>query len=857
MLPAVVDQIVWMIKEELRRSGGDVRRAADQYVNAIVTNAVLSARGRLDVRQRDASKAFFVVSNDPTGYLNDNRSNSSWSQQARQLSVKYTDSQRQQRSNDDDDDYDDDDDSDISTVNEDQDSEVVRERSRRMKDRDESRRECDRTRDQDSEKHQSSTSKVSDEGGQLRADRNKKDKTRSGDGKQKPELDGRRKLKDRGQQTCATKTEDEGRGGDCGSATRRTTVIRGDESLDDDDNDDVTRCLRRRDDESIESYLVRSILLLGSVANQSNSSAGPTTGKSWVAQAVDEAAESIKLRRSPERATCRTCTGYNDDRRTVYHGGRQNKKPTTNWLRSSVTGRNRFTSTAGSRYSGNRSTYAYSHGGFTRGGSSVSKSSSFNTMQLAEKSRTPRYRDWVSGQLSGGGASMYGYRSNRADRERFAVWSSRCSTSGAGNLNMHSNCADSATSAAGETAKERSDESPRVNTTEVNTNNSRPVQDNNSRDSLQATTPDDSSVSGKTSTAVSDAAKPSIIEPTTGTAKRFDNNNNNNNMCVDNNDTCDNYYYYDNAMFVNRDDCIHEQYSTNNNNVSRELATRKRNSVSRRCHAHGARRRGAQRRNAAALRAISCSAMEVDAFLRQLESERLDPDAELLSRVLDEYRTVLGLRGDGEAFSLEAWPAAWRLARLPAGQWVVREVLKHAEQCLSNFRHVKPSEYCRRRGLSTLGLALLGGVEDSLTSRLTESVSTELEDVVLQRAVSHVVQALVNMTSSHRHQQHQQHVVCPHCVMLNPLYSKGNYSATSNNTKLVHWPLMGGMLHLVQRGGTWAGCGPAQSPPRCTKCNITAHPSTASVPITVLLYDGPLLCGFNMAIKGLNSKGIN
>jgi len=35
----------------------------------------------------------------------------------------------------------------------------------------------------------------------------------------------------------------------------------------------------------------------------------------------------------------------------------------------------------------------------------------------------------------------------------------------------------------------------------------------------------------------------------------------------------------------------------------------------------------------------------------------------------------------------------------------------------------------------------------------------------------------------------------------NPLDSKGNYSATSNNTKLVHWPLMGGVLHLVQRGG--------------------------------------------------------
>jgi len=34
--------------------------------------------------------------------------------------------------------------------------------------------------------------------------------------------------------------------------------------------------------------------------------------------------------------------------------------------------------------------------------------------------------------------------------------------------------------------------------------------------------------------------------------------------------------------------------------------------------------------------------------------------------------------------------------------------------------------------------------------------------------------------------------------------------------------------------------------------NVTAHSSTASVPITVLLYDGPLLCGFNMAIKWLN-----
>ena len=61
---------------------------------------------------------------------------------------------------------------------------------------------------------------------------------------------------------------------------------------------------------------------------------------------------------------------------------------------------------------------------------------------------------------------------------------------------------------------------------------------------------------------------------------------------------------------------------------------------------------------------------------------------------------------------------------------------------------------------------------------------------------------------------------------------------------------MGGLLHLVQRGGTWAGC-PVPPRPLIAVPNVTAHPSTASVPITVLLYDGALLCGFNVAIKGL------
>ena len=60
----------------------------------------------------------------------------------------------------------------------------------------------------------------------------------------------------------------------------------------------------------------------------------------------------------------------------------------------------------------------------------------------------------------------------------------------------------------------------------------------------------------------------------------------------------------------------------------------------------------------------------------------------------------------------------------------------------------------------------------------------------------------------------------PHlCFDVRYLECKAICSAASNNMKLVHWPLMGGLLHLVQRGGDRAGPQPAQAPPRCTKCN--------------------------------------
>jgi len=70
--------------------------------------------------------------------------------------------------------------------------------------------------------------------------------------------------------------------------------------------------------------------------------------------------------------------------------------------------------------------------------------------------------------------------------------------------------------------------------------------------------------------------------------------------------------------------------------------------------------------------------------------------------------------------------------------------------------------------------------------------------------------------------------------------------AMSNNMKLVHWPLMGGLLQFVQRGGDWAEPQPNQAPPRCTKCN--------SLPISgqcAFLYNGALNCGFNVPFKEL------
>ena len=43
----------------------------------------------------------------------------------------------------------------------------------------------------------------------------------------------------------------------------------------------------------------------------------------------------------------------------------------------------------------------------------------------------------------------------------------------------------------------------------------------------------------------------------------------------------------------------------------------------------------------------------------------------------------------------------------------------------------------------------------------------------------------------------------------------------SNVVSLVHWPLMGGLLHLVQQGGSWVGCGPTPPSPLLTVPHVT------------------------------------
>jgi len=58
------------------------------------------------------------------------------------------------------------------------------------------------------------------------------------------------------------------------------------------------------------------------------------------------------------------------------------------------------------------------------------------------------------------------------------------------------------------------------------------------------------------------------------------------------------------------------------------------------------------------------------------------------------------------------------------------------------------------------------------------------------------------------------------------------------------------LLHLVQRGGDWAMPQPAAAPPHCTKCSSPPINGQCTNHRIAVQYNGPLLGGFNVFIKG-------
>ena len=317
--------------------------------------------------------------------------------------------------------------------------------------------------------------------------------------------------------------------------------------------------LRRRHDESIDSYLVRSILLLGSLGgNKSSSSSGvvgaTVAGKSCVDEAVQQAVDSIRCGMSHRcpcgAANCSQNSHNNQPGRSAIQGGtdRQYSVTLQHWLRSATPGRSRFASSIGSRYSGNRSTYSYSYGSTRGAQSTVSAGRSSNATQQLADSRVdmsrprmqppppPLYRrECVP---AGADRSEHSYLSNRTDRERFSARSSPAAARG--NFNMHSNQTDDADAPTVEVSTTAEQPSGDSHEQEANTNNSGQEQRANgdSKHDSTATSHSDRCSFSRARTTSSEARKQSF---STGAAEPCSNNTSNNNIYGDNNDT-NNYY---------------------------------------------------------------------------------------------------------------------------------------------------------------------------------------------------------------------------------------------------------------------------------------------------------------------------
>ena len=68
-----------------------------------------------------------------------------------------------------------------------------------------------------------------------------------------------------------------------------------------------------------------------------------------------------------------------------------------------------------------------------------------------------------------------------------------------------------------------------------------------------------------------------------------------------------------------------------------------------------------------------------------------------------------------------------------------------------------------------------------------------------------------------------ENIVVYRCIWINTLMGtlkpQSNGPRDSNTVIGTMAAADGWLLHLIQRGGALAGCGPVQSPARCTKCN--------------------------------------
>ena len=93
-----------------------------------------------------------------------------------------------------------------------------------------------------------------------------------------------------------------------------------------------------------------------------------------------------------------------------------------------------------------------------------------------------------------------------------------------------------------------------------------------------------------------------------------------------------------------------------------------------------------------------------------------------------------------------------------------------------------------------------------------QRLSTSLQTVVY--SLCYIVSVVVYLTGHATLTQRQTTL-----TLYGRIKTQSNGPLYSNTLIGIHWPLMGGLLHLVQRRGAWAGCGPAQSTRRCTKCN--------------------------------------